>query len=442
MRNIALVSLMGIFIFLLNKFFLKSKNSYINFVVILGAIASTLSIKLNYSEFLFGEFQYIRLQIVLIILFFTWISVVNLSISNIKLDKYILLYIIFSMIFLLFYEKIDNISKFVNTLNLYLSILLIGLIFRNLKNYNYIKILSLFSYLSIFNGILSIFQYVTNRKLLPGVFNQSINYGVGGLGIVKRAVGIALTNNAAGNLAVILFAVTMFNYKNKKNNIHLFAIILNIIFAVLTLTRTAYLGIIVETIIFYCMTIDNKRKTIANKIIIIFLVIVGGIFVVQVYGDNIYNTLFLKRGNTAGSRVTQLMYIIKYMSSKIKIFTGVGPGQYRYYTYYVLNHSDIEVHSQYLNILVEQGWIIFVLFCIFNMYIFFKALKNTENKIEKSFVIALFLGNLICCNCNPNQDYYVNNYLYYILIYCIVFKRKLDIICQNNKFKGRTIKNA
>jgi hypothetical protein len=323
--------------------------------------------------------------------------------------------------------QINDIFKFCSIVVLYLSIFFIGLMYKSLNEYNLERVLNAFSYMAIFNGILGVLQYITNKKLLIGAFNDNIFYTQGG-DSVKRAVGLAFSNNAGGNLGAILFCIVLFNYLRTKKKIHLFAVVINGIFLALTLTRLGYLAAIVEAAIFFLLTKWDSISQIMKKMGLVIGGIVCVLIVALIYGDKIYNTLFTQRGNTEISRAIQYQNVFENIISKDTFWNGIGVGQYKYYSYYNFGILDIDIHSQYISVLAEQGIFIFILFIILNLYILKKALTNAEHKLEKAFIISLFIGNLICCNFNPNEYYIINNLLYYLLMYCYVYNKRKTMV--------------
>lgn len=430
MKTTIMVALLLIFVLILfaNKFMFRSKDTkYYNilFIVFSIPLLAGINLKTSYSEIMFDELQYIYVSIILCILLFVFISIFNLKSLQIKFDEILLLIIIGNLLVSLYNGKIDNHSAFVNTLNLYLAILLIALIFKTVNKYDYTKITNAISYIAIFNFFLSIFQFITNKKLLLGITNESIYYR-DITGYIKRVVGIAGVNNAGGNLAAILYAVTMFNYLRTRKKIHLFAVLSTIGFSILTLTRIGYLSIIVITILFFIIFNWKSKRAILKRLFTMIVVAVFGLLGLLLFGQDVYNKLFVDRGATQTSRFIQFKISFKYIIPENSFWEGIGGGQYTNYFFDKFGYYDMEIHSQYINVLVEQGLFILLVFTMFNLVILIKALAKTDTILEKVFVISLFSANLICCNFNPNQQYSVNNYLYYILMYCFVFKTKIN----------------
>lgn len=441
MNIIYLIGLIILFLLLIfiNYKYLNLKNKYFNILIIYSSICTTILLRTNYSKEVMNEQIYVYIPFAIITMLMVWS--INFKIQNIKLslDNIIVLIIILSMLIFLCTNKIENTPKFMQMLWIYISIILIGSIYKNMGKYDVDKVMNFISYIAIGNGALAIVQFVLNKKLLPGMFNITLDYSAGGLPSVKRAVGFAITNNAAGNFSVILFAAVLYNYLNRKSKVNLLALVLTCIFSLLTFTRTGYLGIIIVLFVF---TILYMKDGIKEKIVgiksdfkkirskyfntklklypIVTILLLSFCWIMY----KLYDILVVKRGNTLWSRFDQ--YNRSFEIFLQHPFIGIGAGQYKVFYYNHTNVVDIDIHSQYLNILVEQGIVIAILFFILNIYILYKGIAKCEKKLQKTFLIAIFIGNFICSNVIPNQDYLINNFMYYMIMYCFVYNRKVE----------------
>ncbi|WP_270568134.1 O-antigen ligase family protein, partial [Clostridium beijerinckii] len=241
-----------------------------------------------------------------------------------------------------------------------MGIFLIGIIYKIIYGYNYKKIVDFFSYLAIYNGLLAVAQYITEKKLLIGQFNKDIYFITETGEQVKRVVGIAITNNAAGNLGCILFAVVLSNYLRTKGKIHLIALMFTSIFSILTLTRIGYIGIGIVIFINFLISKWNSMGALLKRLMVIMIVMTIVGIVVYLFGNEIFYVLFEQRGNTQDARVIQFKFIFNNIIKNNNFWSGIGTGQYEYYTYNFLGYRDIDIHSEYLNILAENGILNFI----------------------------------------------------------------------------------
>lgn len=422
---IALVIITIIMFILNNSNYFKNKK-YKNVIIILFSTCLAISVRINYNQYIIGTVENIYMPLTLFLIGIISILTINNNIKKISLDN-ILMIIFLSTIFISYASnQIYDVVSFWTIVPTYLSIFFIGFVYKNIQGYEYYNITNFFSYIAIFNGILGIAQFITNKKLLFGQFNGDIYY-LQGSELVKRVVGIAGTNNAGGNLGAILFTVVFFNYLKRKNTVNLMALILTSIFSILTLTRIGYLGIIIVLFVNFIMSKWNSMSKIVKKILIVAACAIIVVIIIAAFGDKIYFVLFEQRGNTQDYRKIQLDFIFKNIMKYVGFLSGIGAGQYKYYAYYFIGFKDIDIHSEYLNIMVENGVLMFILFIVLNIYLLVRAFKKCDDKIEQAFIVGLFLANLVCSNFNPNQYYIVNNLLYYLLIYCFVYKKKPNL---------------
>lgn len=412
---VIVVTLLALLVLKRQKFFYY--KPYYNIGLILLTLCVPISIMTSYEDNVSHSYLYISSTVIIIAAIF----IINISKSILEFSWEDIFFILLmaDIVFMVFSVWILNHVNFINLSITYISIYFIYLIYKSFnKTYESYeqKIFNCFTYLAIFNGIFGIVQYITNKKLIYGRFNENIMY-TEGLVKVKRAVGIAMTNNAGGNLSAILFTVVLYNYIVNRRKRDLAAVILTGVFSILTLTRIAYVAIFLSVIIYiFSYNWKSVRLTTKKLAAILSGVLVSAILLALSW-HRIYEILFVNRGNTQGYRFIQYGNVTKYILPHVEAFKGIGLGQYRNYIYYYYKVSDIDLHTQYLNVLIEQGWLVFILFMIFNIYILIKALKASDSAVKKSFAVSLFVVNFICSNFNPNQYYYVNNILYYLLIF-------------------------
>uniref|UniRef100_UPI00048D6BCC O-antigen ligase family protein n=1 Tax=Sporolactobacillus terrae TaxID=269673 RepID=UPI00048D6BCC len=403
-----------LFMFLSKRFIIDNndkKNSLIAFVIL---IFFNFSISLQYTQEIIGEVNLFYVPSIFVAIMALLLSVMNKNTLQFRKEYIFVIIFIFHYIYTwMINHKIDQASYFYMIL-LLLSILFIILIYQSLDEINLNSIIYSVNYLAIANGILAMLQYLTGKKLVPGSFNQSIIYSEG-LVSVKRAVGIAVTNNAAGNLGALLFAVILYNVISRKDAISVVSLIFTSVFSILSLTRIGYLGIVVEILVYCLILYRNQLIKQLKKIKIIIAITAVLLITLLLLWNKMYYYLFQSRGDTLTSRFVQYQRIFKEVIMN-NLLLGIGEGQYRYYMATKLKILDIDIHSQYLNILVEQGLILFAIFIFVNFYMIFYVVRYSQSIQLKALTLALFIGNFICVNFNPNQYYYINNIVYYFIL--------------------------
>ncbi|MGN2709507.1 O-antigen ligase family protein [Enterococcus sp. Edu-1] len=277
---------------------------------------------------------------------------------------------------------------------------------------------------------MGILQMLTKKTLLIGSFSESILY-TEGIVDSNRAVGIAGSNNSAGNLGALLFIIALFNLYRKKDLLSLSATMLTFLFILLTQTRIALLGIVPSLILIYTFNKSSTRSQFLKKSLLTISFVGISFLALFLLFDKIYQVFFLNRGNTENSRMIQFNNAIN-LGAKHHLLSGIGSGQWRSYLYNNFGIVDIPIHSQMLNYLVENGLFVFVVAIVFNIGILVTILKNSYlEKNYKLLALSLFFGNLIVSNFNPNQIYTINIIIYYLVMFYLAYYKKIKI----SKFK-------
>ncbi|MCJ7689773.1 MAG: O-antigen ligase family protein, partial [Clostridiaceae bacterium] len=237
-----------------------------------------------------------------------------------------------------------------------------------------------------------------------------------------RVSGFVIGDNGAGNLGAILFPVLLYKYKKDKNVLNLSLILANGVFVIFTFTRIAYVAICVELLIYMLFSAKNSIKGIIKNIATFMVALGVGLYFYLNYINEIINILILQRGNTQVERFTQFSIVIKAFFSTPII--GTGHGQYNSYVLYKFSIIDkLQIHSQFLNMIVEEGIINFMLFAVFNIILIYMLVKKYKNTREMLYIIMIVVGNVICINFNTNQTYEVNNCIYYLILFGLLFAK-------------------
>ncbi|WP_371860500.1 O-antigen ligase family protein [Paenibacillus chibensis] len=274
---------------------------------------------------------------------------------------------------------------------------------------------------SLFNSFLGVFQYIFNRSFLLFSTSENINYYEGAV-VSKRVFGFVGASNGAGNLGAILFSVLLYYFIKKRNFLSLSALLMNLVFVLLTFTRIGYLSICIQMLVYLVSSHKGNIHHWLKRCLIGIATILAAFIAFQVFYKDIYQVLFVDRGDTQSNRFSQFSEAIIVM--KDHPWFGIGAGQY---VSYVENHyglEDIVLHSQFLNILIEQGIFSFALFLLIYFLLFIWSLKVYKG--EAWFPVSLMLGNFITVNFNPNQYYSICIYTFFILAYGMIFLGKSD----------------
>lgn len=393
------------------------------------SIMVLIALNLNYQFFI--DSQLVQIPLLFFYLIFT-IPFLYLKNNHlvIKYKKYILGIfllintIIFILILQFYYLELYDLRLYFKIFFSYMNVLLLLLVF--LLNTNrisedfYLRVIACFS---LANSILGVLQFIFNRKFLIGAFNENIEY-YEGLKVIKRVVGFVGANNGAGNLGAILFPILFYYFLKKKNAFSLMVLVLNIVFTVLTFTRAGYLSIAIVCLIylFFYIIRKNNIKAIVNKFILLTILIISTSALISIIYDDFYKILFEYRGDTESYRDYQYHYAFQIIDEKLPL--GIGAGNFDSIVQFSFGVVNIGIlHSQFLNIIVEQGIYSFILFIVFNILLF-NLLRIEYSKSFSVLPYIVFIGCIIPINFNANQYYEINIYIFYLTIICLITSSK------------------
>jgi len=421
--KIVILFFLYVILYIFFRFILKQKDKNINLILVLLLFCLSFNLSISYNQYLQGEILHITFHSVFIALIVCLLFSFNKQSLKFGLETIYLIVAIMNFVIEYHFKIFDyvNFMKIVMTL---ISVLIIIMIYNSISNININKIFYSLNYVAIFNSILGIAQFITGKQLLLGSFNSPILYTEGAVD-TNRAVGIAASNNSGGNFGALIFGIILYNcFSRNRSKLSWIALFLTLIFSALTLTRIGFVGIIFEILIFYLAYSPMNRKEQKLKLISGYIGLLIIIILLAFFRNSIYNKLFIERGDTSSSRLIQYERVYNYILNN-KLLFGIGDGQYRNYMYSTYHILDLQIHSQYLNILAEQGLILFLLYVLFNIFIFVRILLSKKiNRNLKVLSIMIFTANFICSNVNPNQYYYLNNVLYYLIMFGIYFYSK------------------
>ncbi len=407
--------------FAVYKFYFKNRYEVIYTLPIFFYIAFNFSFSEQIYRIVGEDLKYYINTATLIIIIFL-IFIINKKTKSITWHYIFFMPLLLNIFLSIFSNKIEIFSfpMFVRVALNYFSIYVCYLIALSMRKYDLKKFLYAFNYLGIMNGVLGILQIISKKKLLIGDFNSSILY-TEGLVDGNRAVGIAGSNNSAGNLAVLLYTISLYNLLTRKDVTSFFSCLLSVIFVMLTQTRIGILGIFVTTIIMVLGFKSSKKEFFLKKMIFFSFGIFGLVLGLLIFQNKLISVFVTNRGNTESYRFIQLDYALNTAISNHP-YTGIGTGQWRSYLYNNYGIVDIPIHSQMVNFWAENGFIVFALFIIMNIIVLMQVIKNNFlSKKIKVFALAFFFGNFIVSNFNPNQIYTLNNIIFFLVMFLLAF---------------------
>ena len=327
--------------------------------------------------------------------------------------------------------QLYDIGLYIYHINVFINMLLLTLMFyllslMELKTSTWLVGSAIYS---LANSMLGLLQYMFNKSFLPFATEGSINYYEGAV-ITKRVMGFVGASNGAGNLGAILFSVLLYYHYKKRSLGSLVILLLNVLFIILTFTRIGYLSVCIQFLIVIIMTGVADHRQWIRRYVIGLVSIVAVIIAYQVYGEDLYQTFIVNRGDTQSNRFTQ--FAAAFNIFKDHIWFGVGAGQYIPYQQANFGIKDIVLHSQFINILVEQGLVSFILYMAMYIVLFIWSLRKFKDELW--LPVSLFVGNLVVVNFNPNQYYSICIYTFLIVVLGLLFSsdKSVDVYTRCN----------
>ncbi|MFA6081287.1 MAG: O-antigen ligase family protein [Patescibacteria group bacterium] len=260
-------------------------------------------------------------------------------------------------------------------------------------------------------------------------------------------------HNELGNFLVLGIIICLyeilFNYKNKLK----YALFLILPFFILSYSRTAYLSVIVISILF--LFIKNSLFNFNKKIILLNIILVGVIIffnttkeVNKIFPDPVRNflekRLLLPKGKSlTGKR--QQHYYYTWLTILERPLFGVGPNNL-YFSTIKKQFNDEEAtttaHNLFLDILAENGAFAVISFLFFLTFAFIKMKKDLYYYLFLSLslvflfdfsykYISVFLFWMILMGISTNNNksnYWLDNKVFFLLITAIFFIGQLIMI--------------
>lgn len=410
---------------------------------------------------------YLDKKIFFLTLFFLIINIVGLFYaSNLRdaLSKVLLLmntliiYILSSQAFnveknaTIFFRGLYSVSVFVAGLSLASYIFGINILNtypitgnRIYSTLGYPNTAALLFVLTFFSGFW--FQHISNNKQYIYLFSNSILFQAF-LGTKSRGVLLLFP-------ILIIIYILLQNKENRKKSINnlFFVLVLNIILFpfiyfgtfnnknLLEITIPIISIMILFTIIYFKNQIKiNNKKTISILLIpfVIFILVLVNL------NNDIFNNDIINRMKKIDLQQQSVQERLIFMQDAFKIvkdhpLLGVGSGgwnaEYRKYRSFLYFTS--EVHNHYLQVLVENGVLGFVIFIILWIVVFlniYKAYRLRKDFLiinASIFIIGIFLHSLI--------DFDLTYPVFFMLLWILFAISSLNFSVKNDFFKYRFI---
>lgn len=303
------------------------------------------------------------------------------KIKSILIYEYMLLTFILISFFISIF-KFDKVGEdaFLNIFKLIISFLYLNVFYIILKRdkEDFLFMIKIWVYNTVVNSIIGIVAFIVNEVGIETIFM----YG-------NRLKGSFEDPNLYACYLFIGFGLCIYLKELKKENILSIEIIVIIIAILLTGSRGALVTLGCIALI---LLMKLKRK---NKIGIIIII---SLLVIIAFKTGFFETI-LNRVEFLGDKgdVRFKLWEIGFKLSLLNPFFGVGIGNFIYAGNYIFDENISNLtHNTYLNILSENGVIVFLIF--FSIYMFFlrkmcsKKYKNLGLLISLVSVLVFFLS--------------------------------------------------
>lgn len=290
-------------------------------------------------------------------------------------------------------------------------------IFMNLKKSTLNKIIT---NVSIIYGIISIIYYFLGLLAFDFHFvgNDIIKYGVLMDRQIPRLISLASSDP---NISSCYFGLSFCFFLSKHDNFkEKFALFIYALLIILTLSRGAFVSLLITLIYYLFFCKDDIKKTIINIIKIIIVLII----VVPLINNITTKYLSFSTTNLINSRIQSLTTdggsgrerLWKYALDSFSEHPIIGIGINNTLTYNNLNYNENHyTHNTYLEILSELGIIGMIIYIII-IYMIYKNTRKYKNKYP--FVIC-FLIFLLCEN--MFLSLFINELFFFMLIFSNVY---------------------
>lgn len=344
-----------------------------------------------------------------------------------KMELSYLIFVVFIAIDSLLVK--DNLISIRYLLGLFIMLVMYFLLMAVLNRLPKEKIIRCINKVGVLFSIVTLSYYMLGIISTKFVFNGNgqIKYGV----LLDRNTPRLITLASLDpNISCITLSMFFFMFKlGEKNKINKFGKYITLLCIILTMSRGAYLAVVIAFFIEYIFNKDNKTKKISffkNSIKILFLIF--AVFLIfKIFSDNMIVRYIIARFDTAFSdggsgRVVLWKKAFEIFSEKP--FFGVGINKLHTYL------GNVHVHNTYLQVLGETGLIGFIIYMIFMSSILEKSINIAKIKRENIVFVSLTVCLLV-------QSFFLSiiiqeTFFSYLAILSILYKKELEESLERN----------
>lgn len=328
---------------------------------------------------------------------------------------------------------ITTVVQFVAVLNL----VLMYRYYRNRITFEYVC--KLFLVIANINAVYCLIQVINPNidNIIVSLLNSTVSrYGLDSYGQLKRVTGLLLEPNFNGPFLVIALVISVYRYTNlprigkrKEKRYLLASIVLMGLMCLMTLSLTAYIGLVTWFVLFiHNSGFKHKRMIIG----IVLAGIVAVIFVI-VTNQSVYNAIVAKLSFTASLkslrenshvRILRESFEIYFSDLRIILF-GTGLNCLNVYFQRMFGYEIMKAHNYFVQYLCEVGIAGWGIYLMYFRLLYKYAGNTTAGKLVKLLVICTIMMNF-------TYDPFTRYYNFLILFMAFVNYRdsqKLNAVC-------------
>lgn len=280
--------------------------------------------------------------------------------------------IFFSSLMCLFQFSLTTPALTLNFILTFLSPILVFGLFRNtVFSIRFFNIYVLFYFLVfLVDGIWRL--YHPNLE-----FDQAKLDAMGiGFHIYKFNSLMYIDSNFVGLQAVFVFSIFLWANSFYNQRLNKFILLLAFTSILLTISRAAYIGVLIAIIIYYVQD-SKKRIYFTSFLSVITLAFVGNI------------AIFMKQDASFESKFMIIDRMFTYLETAdiLSLIFGVGVGNAK-------NVLDVGAHNLFVSLIVETGVLGMILFLTYLLYFFLKISYGRTLLILPFMVVSMSLSTL------------------------------------------------
>ncbi len=273
-------------------------------------------------------------------------------------------------------------------LSLNFSVFFVLIYFANKANKPTESIIKGWIYLFLLTIPIALFEFTFDKHFALSLQEEDMLLNYGSDIVLRRFASVTYGNlNTYNTMLMFIFPFIIspiFNNKNKKDfSKKIFIIVAFCLIVLMNGSRGAVIGLAIGFLVFLSVIVKNK-KLFAITLIVVFII---GILGLHFFG-NIFS-LITDRFETQGLEDEGRLGIIisSYDAFINSYFLGIGAGNFSSFMEKNYNLDILAPHNFFLEILVQYGLFIFLLFIGILIRIIKKTVKN-KNVVSRFIIIS------------------------------------------------------